>query len=120
MVKNYKDEKVKIPKCPMCLGDQYGHGNTEYGLCKCNFNRIPNERVKFIVDLYEVRANIYRPMRLREMPSPHEIHQYNFFNSLIAQLSDKYEVRHEDIENEIRNRAQNKDSEPNPSHNKSI
>lgn len=64
---------------------------------------------RFIVDLMEARAAVNVPpntsiYRSHELVDLHNVHKYQFLNALIAKLQDKYAVKYEDIENEIRSR----------------
>lgn len=52
---------------------------------------------KVIVDLYEMRASTMNPLQARKMEKVQNLFQYNFFNVVIAKLSDKYNIDPEDI-----------------------
>lgn len=56
-----------------------------------------NKAAEIIVDLYEIRAAFIQPLQARQMDKVHNVFQYNFFNVVIAQLTDKYKVSHEEI-----------------------
>lgn len=66
--------------------------------------------VNVIVDLYEMRASVLVPLQARKIEKVQNVFQYNFFNSVIANLSDKYKVRYEDIEEVIREREADRDA----------
>lgn len=66
---------------------------------------------KLIVDLYECRAQMIRPMKIGELQHPHELLQYNWLNAIIAQLSDKYKVKFDAIKEEMRTRSRDKMAE---------
>jgi hypothetical protein len=66
-------------------------------------------KASLIADLYEVRASFTRPGRFGEPQPIDELHKYNFYNALIANLSDKYEVDYEDVSEEIKKRSREKD-----------
>ncbi len=57
---------------------------------------------QIIADLYEYRAKIgIKPLNYREMINPQELLQYNWLNVIIANLTDKYNVKYNDIEEAI-------------------
>lgn len=62
-------------------------------------------QVKMIVDLYKIRAGYHMPNRLGEPQDLENLHQYNFFNSVIAQLCTEYNIPTEAIKEEIRRRG---------------
>lgn len=57
---------------------------------------------RIIVDLYEMRAQVMPPLQADRSERVQNSFQYQFFTSAIAQLYDKYKVKHEDIEEIIR------------------
>jgi hypothetical protein len=60
---------------------------------------------QIIADLYVYRSKMIRPMNYREMQNPQQLLQYNFLNAIIANLSDKYKVKYEDIKEALNNPA---------------
>jgi len=72
---------------------------------------------QFIVDLYEFRATMMKPKRRDgygfSVDDLHEIEQYNWMNSIIAQLIERYDVSHESITEETRKRYREKSPLPN-------
>ena len=62
-------------------------------------------RAEIIVDLYECRASCLVPLQARQMEKVENLFQYNFLNSIIAKLSDKYKIKYETIKDVIRKRS---------------
>jgi hypothetical protein len=63
---------------------------------------------KLIVDLYECRAQLIRPLNLREVQDVHEVHKYNWLNALIAQLEEKYKVKYQSVDDELKQRSRDR------------
>ena len=88
------DPRIRTPFC--------GRGS-----CKMPKQKVKNPSVKFIVDLYEIRSQMYQPYTPLDSGKPlpvRELHQNNWMNMLIAKLTDKYNVSYQDIEDEITRR----------------
>lgn len=59
----------------------------------------------FIADLYECRAKMVKPIPKGQMQDMQEMLQYNWMNVIIANLSDKYKVKYQEIDEEIKSRV---------------
>jgi hypothetical protein len=65
-------------------------------------NLIKEKQAEMIVDLYEIRANVGSMLFDSRQPIPtHEVFQYNWLNTIIAKLTDKYGLSYRDIEEVI-------------------
>lgn len=66
------------------------------------------EITKIIVDLYEIRASsIHKYMSKHQLV--HDQFKYQFFSSVIANLSQKYNVSEQDIDEELLRRLREDD-----------
>ena len=77
--------------------------------------QIRRERARFIADLYGCRAKMVRPilsestgnpLTLGEPQGAEEMLRYNWMNTIIAKLTDEYDVKFEDISSAIRTIAE--------------
>ena len=77
--------------------------------------QIRKERARFIADLYGCRAKMVRPilsestgnpLTLGEPQGAEEMLRYNWMNTIIAKLTDEYDVKFEDISSAIRTIAE--------------
>ncbi len=67
---------------------------------------LSDQQAEIIVDLYEMRASVSKPLQAEQMEKVENIFQYNFFNVVIANLCDKYKVDNEEVKKFIRERNQ--------------
>lgn len=94
-----QDEKTaqKIVDLFFDAGAKVSQAHYEYVLVALLAQRasiLAEERAKFIADLYVCRSKMVRPLGYRELQDPQEILQYNWMNTIISNLSDKYNVKY--------------------------
>ncbi|MFA6897225.1 MAG: hypothetical protein WCQ96_02995 [Patescibacteria group bacterium] len=63
-------------------------------------------KADMIVDLYQIKASLNRPLSCGEMEKPQDVYRYHFLMTIIAKLCDINDIRGEDIEEAIERRAE--------------
>lgn len=60
--------------------------------------------IEIIVDLYEIKSKLIKPLKAGEIQDIEEVFRYHFFDNVIAQLVNKYDISSEEIKDCIRKR----------------